>query len=184
MAISFTTPSSSHDLQQMLDLQQLNLPHRSTAEKLSQQGFVTVQHSLPLLEKMNEAARHVIAKEADKVVGYALVMLPSFQHMVPVLQPMFRKLESLDYHSAPLSSLRYYVMGQICVAEEHRGKGIFQGLYQKHKELYSTQFDLCITEVATRNPRSIRAHQNTGFEIIHTFTDETDTWHIIAWNWQ
>ncbi len=166
----------------MLALQQLNLPHRSSAEKIAQQGFVTVQHSLALLEKMNNAARHVIAKDGDKVVGYALVMLPSFQDMVPVLKPMFRKLETLSYFDTPLDSLKYYVMGQICIAEDYRGQGIFQGLYEKHKELYSSQFDLCITEVATRNPRSIRAHQKVGFEIIHTFTDETDTWHIIAWN--
>ena len=184
MAINYTTPASAHDLQLILDLQKANHPSNISAEVLAQQGFVTVQHSLQLLSEMNEAAPQVIAKEGNKLAGYALVMLTSFHDMVPVLIPMFQTLKTLHYKGRSLSQYKYYVIGQVCVAEEYRGRGIFEGMYQKHKELYSGQFDLCITEVATRNPRSVRAHHKVGFETIHTFTDITDTWEIIAWNWE
>lgn len=183
MAIQFTTPSSPNHLQQILDLQQQNLPDAISAEKLVKEGFVTVQHSLPLLEEMNRAAPQVIAKDGELVAGYALVMLKEFQDKVPVLKPMFTMLEQLEYRQRPLPETPYYVMGQICIAEAYRGRGLFEGLYKKHRELYSGRFQLCITEVAARNPRSLRAHQKTGFRTIHTFTDATDTWEIVAWDW-
>ena len=182
--IAFTTPASDDDLLQVLAVQESNQPHNITPEQLTKEGFVTVRHTLPLLKAMNEAAPQVIAKEGDKVVGYALVMLQSFQDLVPVLKPMFTTLTTLSYNGRPLTELRYYVMGQICVAEGYRGKGIFDGMYQKHKELYDGQFDLCITEIASRNPRSLRAHQRVGFKVLHTFTDTTDTWDIVAWDWE
>lgn len=182
--IVFTTPASDDDLLQVLAVQESNQPHNITPEQLAQEGFVTVRHTLPLLNAMNDAAPQVIAKEGDKVVGYALVMLQSFQDLVPVLKPMFNTLTTLSYRNRPLTDYRYYVIGQVCVAEGYRGKGIFDGLYQKHRELYADQFDLCITEIALRNPRSLRAHQRVGFQVLHTFTDATDTWDIVLWDWQ
>lgn len=184
MAINYTTPASAHDLELILDLQKANIPSNISAEVLAQQGFVTVQHSIQLLTEMNAAAPQVIAKEGNKLAGYALVMLISFQNMVPVLVPMFQKLKTLHYKGKPLSQFKYYVIGQVCVAEAYRGRGIFEGLYKKHKELYAGHYDFCVTEVATRNPRSVRAHQKIGFETIHAFTDTTDTWEIIAWDWK
>ena len=73
-------------------------------------------------------------------------------------------------------------MGQICVAENYRGKGVFDSLYQKHKELNGSRYDLCVTSVSTRNNRSMRAHERIGFEIVHTFRDQTDEWNILVWN--
>ena len=73
-------------------------------------------------------------------------------------------------------------MGQICVAENYRGKGVFDSLYQKHKELNGSSYDLCVTSVSTRNKRSMRAHERVGFEIVHTFRDQTDEWNILVWN--
>lgn len=182
--ITFTTPASDNDLLQVLAVQESNQPHRITPEQLAKEGFVTVRHTLPLLKAMNDAAPQVIAKEGDKVVGYALVMLQSFQDLVPVLKPMFTTLTTLSYNGRQLIDYRYYVMGQICVAEGYRGKGIFDGMYQKHKELYAGEFDMCITEIALRNPRSLRAHQRVGFKVLHTFTDATDTWDIVLWDLQ
>jgi GNAT superfamily N-acetyltransferase len=183
-SIVFTTPTSDDDLQQILDVQERNQPHNITPEQLAKEGFVTVRHNLDLLRSMNESAPQVIAKDGGKVVGYALVMLQSFQDLIPVLKPMFVTLESLSYRNRPMQSYNYYVIGQVCVAEGYRGKGVFDGMYQQHKALYANQFDMCITEIASRNPRSLRAHQRVGFQTIHTFTDATDTWDIVAWDWK
>jgi hypothetical protein len=80
--------------------------------------------------------------------------------------------------------MKYYVMGQICVAENYRGQGVFDGLYQKHREKYSSQFDLLITEVSKRNTRSMKAHERVGFKTVHSFRDHTDEWNIILWDWR
>lgn len=182
--IHFTTITTEGDLHQVLALQQANLSTRVSADVAQSQGFVTVQHNFDLLKAMNEAIPQVIAKDGDQVVGYALVMLPSFQDLIPVLKPMFLMFENMDYKGKKLVDYQYYVMGQVCVAEGYRGMGVFDGLYRQHKELYSPRFDFVATEIASRNTRSIRAHQRVGFQAIHTFEDETDHWKIVVWDWQ
>ena len=65
-------------------------------------------------------------------------------------------------------------MGQVCVAKEFRGQGVFHQLYAAHKSLLSKQYNYCITEVSTRNLRSLQAHFVVGFELLYHFTDAQD----------
>jgi hypothetical protein len=75
-------------------------------------------------------------------------------------------------------------MGQVCIDKQYRRTGLFDQLYQKHKEIYGSQFDFIVTEVSTRNLRSLRAHERVGFETLNTYQDELDEWSVILWNWQ
>lgn len=172
------------ELRQVLALQASNLKDHVSAERRKADGFVTVRHDFDLLTKMNAAAGQVIAKDGDVVVGYALVMLKAFSPLIPVLTPMFELFNALSYNNRPVSSYRYYVMGQICVAETHRGQGVFGMLYNGHKNFYADQFDLCLTEVSSSNLRSMRAHEKIGFQTIHSFEDKTDHWNVVLWDWQ
>ncbi len=180
----FDVARTDADLRQILALQEANHVAALTAESRATNGFVTVKHDLGLLKRMNEAAPQVIAKSGERVVGYALVMLPTFAEQVPVLLPMFELLKRLTFAGAPLSDRAYYVMGQICIDEEFRGQGVFEGLYARHLETLANRFDCCITEISVNNPRSLRAHEKVGFQVIHTFADATDTWKVVLWNWK
>lgn len=183
-SIHFTTVKGADDIRQILTLQKANLPESISNEMAASQGFVTVQHDFDLLTKMNEAIPQVIAIDDRQVVGYALTMLPSFQKLIPVLKSMFAMFRRIEFGGRKIADYNYYVMGQICVAQGYRGQGIFDGLYLKHKTLFADKFDFCITEIATRNTRSLRAHKRVGFETIHTFQDETDLWEIVIWDWR
>ena len=182
--VRFTTIQNDDDIRQVLALQRANLSSQVSLEVAASQGFVTVQHDFELLKKMNEATPQVIAKLGEEVVGYALVMLPSFQDLIPVLNPMFLLFDDIELLGKKIASYRYYVMGQICVAENHRGAGIFDGMYAHHRALFREEFDFVITEIASRNARSIRAHQRIGFETIHRFEDVTDHWEVVVWDWK
>lgn len=184
MGILIDIARTERDLQGILDLQQRNLVTRLDANALPADGFVTVEHDLELLQRMNAAAPHVIAKAHDQVVAYALTMLPSFRTEIPLLVPMFDMIDQLHYQGQPMTSCRYYIMGQVCVDESQRGKGIFDGLYAKHCETMSSAFDLCVTEISERNPRSIRAHERAGFTTLHTYRDTTDIWRVVVWDWR
>jgi len=173
---------TSEELEQVLNLQEANLA-RNVADKTSN-GFVTVKHDLNILKKMNAAAQQIIAKDGDQVVGYALVMPKEFSAFVPVLIPMFELFGKLSYNGKMLSDYSYYVMGQICIADTHRGMGIFEQLYAKHKDAYSKRFEICLTEISSSNPRSMRAHERVGFKVIHNFNDQTDNWNIMLWDWK
>jgi hypothetical protein len=62
-------------------------------------------------------------------------------------------------------------------------KGVFHALYRGHRERNGKRFDLLVTEVATRNLRSMRAHARVGFEVLHRCRDEIDDWAILGWTW-
>ena len=175
---------TKQELEQILKLQDLNHVRNLSPEDKRSNGFVTVKHDLELLTKMSNSAPQIIAKYNDEVVGYALVMLKEFCEMIPVLTPMFEMFNKLSYKQKQLSDYNFYVMGQICVSENHRGQGIFESLYLKHKEAYSDKFEICLTEVSVNNSRSMRAHERVGFQTIHSFQDETDKWNILLWDWK
>ncbi|CCH51101.1 acetyltransferase [Fibrisoma limi BUZ 3] len=181
-----TTVQSEADIQGILALQQQNLPRSLAPEVQAAQGFVTVEHNPDTLRRMNEAAPSVIAKDGDTVVGYALTMLPSFGADIPELLPLFWRLNTTKYHGRPLSAYDYYVMGQVCVADGYRGQGIFDKLYQHHRDVYSDRYQLLITDIAERNTRSLRAHERVGFQHISSFYDDLlgESWVIVVWDWQ
>ncbi|WP_271785437.1 GNAT family N-acetyltransferase [Aquimarina algiphila] len=175
---------SNNELEQILELQNDNHYENIPPDLKNKNGFVTVRHNLELLLKMNDKAKQIIAVENGKVIGYALVMLKKFRNLIPVLVPMFDNFEDTRYKNSKLSNFNYYVMGQVCISEKHRGKGIFKSLYLKHREIYSSQFELCLTEVSSSNLISMKAHQKVGFKTISTFKDSTDEWNILAWDWK
>lgn len=183
MPLLYCTASSDHDLRQILSLQQANHASTLTHSQAERDGFVTVMHSFELLKQMNLAAPQIIAKDGDRVIGYALVMLKSFGNMIPVLQPMFDRLATIQYgENNKITDYSFYVMGQICIDEQYRGQGVFDSLYNKHKELLQTAYDICVTSVSTRNKRSMKAHERVGFTTVLTFQDATDEWNILTWN--
>jgi hypothetical protein len=175
--------TTTDHLLQILDLQQLNLRYNITEEELNEQGFVTLRHDLKTLEQMHRLAPSVVILENEKVVAYALTMLPECRPLVPELEPMFALLDRLSWNNQPLGNQQFYVMGQVCIAKAYRGQGLFEKLYQHHKKIYQSRFDLFITEISARNRRSLRAHEKTGFKIIHTHQDELDEWLVAGWDW-
>ncbi len=178
-----TTVSNKEELQQILDLQQMYLSGENDTTIEKEQGFVTVKHSLDVLQQMHALSPSIIVKDGDAVIAYALVMTKECRQFIPVLMPMFETFNHIQYKDRPLASYSFYVMGQVCVHENYRGKGVFEMLYQQHKKLLSTKYDFVVTEIATRNTRSIRAHEKTGFKTVRTFKDVTDEWAIVLWDW-
>lgn len=166
------------ELRQILELQQANLARNLSADEVAQQGFVTVEHTLDLLRRMHAIAPSIVAREGAALAGYALVMPLACRSFIPILEPMFARLEKLG-----MMGQRFYVMGQICVAAQWRGQGVFDLLYRSHRKFLSGAYDFSVTEVATRNTRSMRAHQRIGFEVIERYRDATDEWALLRWNW-
>lgn len=176
--------SSHNEINEILHLQKKNLETNLKEEQAGADGFVTVVHSFETLSRMNKIEPSIIAKNDDKVVAYSLVMPPEFRKEIPVLEPLFKKLTSTIYKEKLLSDYNYFVMGQICVDKYFRGKGIFDKLYTKLYEDLSGKFEMLITEVASRNKRSVNAHKRVGLETILSYIDETDTWELMIWDWK
>jgi RimJ/RimL family protein N-acetyltransferase len=166
----------------ILRLQQANLPSAISDEEAREQGFLTVSHEMSLLSAMNEPYYHTAAWMDDELVGYALVMEDKYRHEIEILIPLFELIDSLSFKHQPLTDWNYFLMGQVCVAKKVRGRGVFKGLYQNLGERLNAHFELIVTEIATRNTRSMRAHEKVGFEVIHTYTGPTgEEWAIVVW---
>lgn len=75
--LSYSTAKTHSDLEQILALQRSNLPGAASTETQDKEGFVTLEYSVAILEAAPGQYRHVIAKDGEQVVGYALVLLPS-----------------------------------------------------------------------------------------------------------
>ena len=169
---------SDRDLEGILALQ-------SASRAPTRDGFVTVDHTLEVLRAMHALAPSVVARdERGDIVGYALAMPQEARPWVPVLEPMFAKVEHLPPTALSATpGARWYAMGQVAVASSHRGTGVFDALYAEHRARYHARFDVLVTEVSTRNTRSLRAHERVGFRTVVTYRDATDDWALIAWDW-
>ncbi len=182
--ITFTTSKSIEDLAGIIELQKKNLPSNLTKEEISREGFVTVVHSLEDLKKMNAIEQSTIAKDDDKIIAYLLAMTSKSKSAIPVLMPMFESFDKIKFRGKILSGYNYIVVGQVCVAKGYRGQGILDNCYAEYKKQFSGKYDFAITEIASRNLRSINAHKRIGFREIHGYTaPDNEQWSIVVWKW-
>ena len=182
--IEFTRSKTKQDLWGILALQKENLVQNITQEEKETQGFVMVQHSYEIMESLHSIEPHIIAKDGHLVVAYCLAMTKNSRKDIPMLIPMFEQFDTLDYKGKKVSEYDYMSVGQVCVGKDYRGQGIIQQLYEAYQEAFSKNYDFAITEIATQNLRSLKAHQKVGFEVVKTFKDEFEEWAIVIWDWR
>jgi predicted GNAT superfamily acetyltransferase len=167
------------EIAELLDLQRANLAINLDAQTIESQGFVTFVYAPEAIEKMMQAAPQIVARADGKIIGYALTT--TFEAALD--NDLMRPLAELSKKLGPLSIKPFYFMGQVCVRAGYRGIGVFDALYQEHKDVFKYQFKAVVTEIASDNARSLAAHRRVGFETIHTEFDEAHgkEWQIVAW---
>ena len=183
--IQFGRSNKEEHLQAILDLQAINLAPNLSMEERQEQGFVTCHHNLELLKRMNQPYPHVIAMEEEHLAGYCLVMLKELRNEIDILVPMFDQIEAQNLpNGRSLASFNYFVMGQVCVAKEYRGRAVFSGLYHHMREVMSGHFEMIITEISQYNTRSLRAHDKVGFKKLHEYVaPDGHPWVLVYWDW-
>ncbi len=170
------------DLEQIIELQRANHVSAIQAALWATDGFVTLEYDMEKLTVMKGKYKHVVARAKNKVVGYALVLLKEQQKYFPLLADMFTTIEAASFHGESLKQKTWFVMGQICVDKDYREQGLFRKLYQKLKEQMQQDFDLIVTEVSTKNIRSVNAHREIGFTKVEEAGGGSEEWDVIAWS--
>ncbi|MGB3546388.1 MAG: GNAT family N-acetyltransferase [Saprospiraceae bacterium] len=179
--LTYGPARTDDDLRGIQAIQAANLPDTLTEEESREQGFVSIRHELDLLRLMNQPHGHTVARDASgRVVGYALVMEPRHRETVPFLLRFFTLLDTLTYRGKPLAGYRYFSMGQIAVAKDYRGQGVFRGLYHDLFTRTAPHFDLVVTAIALSNVRSRRAHERVGFEDLHFYEQDGKEWVVVG----
>jgi len=111
MAYHYSQVSSQEQLEQISQLQVDNLKRSLTPPEIAKEGFVTCEHSIDLLHKMNHPDGHIIAVKDGEVAGYCLVMSSLWREDIEVLKPMFEMIDELASNHEELSPDNYIVMG-------------------------------------------------------------------------
>lgn len=184
-SLNYTLAQSESDLQGIIDLQKNNLQANLTTGEILSQGFVTVIHSLSEVTTLNNIQPHVICTANGKVIAYLLAMTARSRDGIPALILMFKKFSEIIINGKPVATYQYIVVGQVCVDIGYRGKGILDKCYDLYRSNFEGRYDFAITEIATRNLRSLNAHKRIGFyEIGKYISDNVEEWTIVVWNWQ
>ena len=171
--IEYKQAQTTEEIRQVLALQKQNLPKNLSEKEIREQGFLTVEHSFELLWEMNAVFPHTLAVDNGKIVGYALSMTSKFADTIPILKSMFKEVKKA------FQGREFIVMGQICVAKTHRGKGIFRGLYKNMQAFTQDAFGSIITEVDVKNIRSMNAHKAIGFRELKRHASDGRVWSLI-----
>ena len=171
--IVYKQADAEEEIQQIINLQQQNLPKNLSEQEKKEQGFLTVEHTFDLLWEMNSVFPHTLATDNGKVIGYTLSMSPEFAEDIDILRSMFAEIKKY------VDGKGFIVMGQICIAKTHRGQGIFKGLYYHMRAFTQKKFNTIITEVDVKNERSMNAHKAVGFEEFSRHSSDGRIWSLI-----
>jgi GNAT superfamily N-acetyltransferase len=182
LMVTITIASTDRHFEEILELQRRYHTHALSAEVQANEGFVFAEHTVPLLRRMAAESPQAIALSEGHVVGYCLSLPSALKEEVPSLLPMFEQFSRCVYRGRPLLSYRLIVGGQVCVDSGYRGQGLLARLYDQLRMSVGRDRDLCVTEIATRNRVSVRAHEKMGFEIISKYSDPSEEWVIVAWD--
>ncbi|RFM28000.1 GNAT family N-acetyltransferase [Deminuibacter soli] len=175
--------TTDDELVQIAALSDANLVSNVSDDTKGKEGFVTWAYTPEILRSLHAVTPSVIVKHNNQVAGYALVLPQEAAQLYPPLAGVLQYFkEHVTYQGKPVSDYRFYVMGQVCVHPQFRGQGVFDKLYQFHREQLAGQYDFILTEISTRNLRSQRAHERVGFTTIHTYHDNMDEWNVVLWN--
>ncbi|MCP9767874.1 GNAT family N-acetyltransferase [Lacihabitans sp. LS3-19] len=166
---------------QILDLQKRNLKKNLSEEDIQSQGFVTAEHTFEQLKKINDLESTIIATDNGKVIAYAIAMKREAGEGMEVFKELFETVDSLEIDGKAINNFKYIFVGQLCIDKTYRGQKLVEKLYGFFKEELKERYNFALTDISEHNPRSFKAHLNSGFKYIHTFYDEfTKTnWNIV-----
>ena len=181
--IRYRLAHSEDDFRQMLLLQRKNVKSVLSQNEIKKEGFVTIEHSLEDLERMNKVHKHALAIENQNVVGFALVTAHDYGNAIPFLAGKFNLIDSLKTPYGELNASTYFLMGQICIEKSFRGRGVFKALYNSLKDQLSEIYSYCVTIISEENKRSLRAHEKVGFIPMHKYEENDSNWVIVLWDW-
>lgn len=181
--IAVKTVTTQKELQQILALQAQNLGKNLSPNEAAVQGYVTAEYTLSFLAEMHQNTPSIIAKDGDQVVGYSLVFAPANGINHHLINDLILNINKCSYKDQQITIADYVLVGQLCVSKDYRGHSLSKSLYTEFKNTYSNNYKYCITDVASNNLRSLKAHEQMGFVVIDTLNYDNKDWKIILWDW-
>tara|TARA_B110000014_G_C20055716_1_gene549456 strand:+ start:46 stop:612 length:567 start_codon:yes stop_codon:yes gene_type:complete len=182
--ISIGKVENYSDLLQIRELNQNNLINNLSRKDELEYGFVTLNYNMELLKDVNKIQKSIVARDNDKIVGYAIVIDKTVYGLHKLFDDLIDRLSTISFNSKKLKNVNYALVGQLCIKKEYRGMDIVKKIYDFYKKEYSKKYQYLITDIDEKNKRSLSAHLKIGFQIIDNFSWGDSNWNIILWNWK
>ncbi len=167
------------DYQGILDLQKRNfVDNLSELEK--QSGFLSVAFTREQFAIMNQQTGIIVCKDSDNVCGYLCTSLPEFNKSFALTAAMLDLYSKLSFKNQLLASYPSVIVGPWCIAQDHRGLGIFEKMWSCMNNILPKNIDLMTTCISTKNPASFYAAQKVGMKAISTFEFNQKEFYILV----
>lgn len=146
-------------------------------------GFVTTlftyEQFKELIERENGLA---LACDGDKVIGYAMAGSWEYWSAWPLFQYMIKDLPSTEYLGQPLSVENSYQYGPIAIHSDYRGSNVFPNLFEFSRIQMKERYPIMVTFVNQINPRSVRAHEKLGLDLIKEFEFNNNNYYELGYD--
>jgi predicted GNAT superfamily acetyltransferase len=71
---------------------------------------------------------------------------------------MIESYDRVTFEGKPLSFFNSYIYGPVCIARQHRRRGLLRGLYEAQKKDLAGRYEVGVAFVSRSNPHSLQAH--------------------------
>jgi RimJ/RimL family protein N-acetyltransferase len=183
--IKYSIVQTEEEIKGIHTLLETNLAINIPDEIEDKEGFLTVAYSYADLKRMHEIEPSIIAKDKERVIAYVLALDPVVKKDFPILAPLVDLFGNIIYEGKAVSAYNYLIIGQACIDTAYRGKGVFKKIYAAYKERFKDKYDFAISEIASRNQRSMNAHGRIGFIPVHEYTGPDGVvWTVVILDWK
>ncbi len=121
-------------------------------------GFLSAQFTLEQTVQIAEDLGTMVAVVDNSLAGFLCAFRRELDTGSPVIAKMLDSYDRVTFEDKPLNSFSSYIYGPVCIAREHRRRGLLRGLYEAQKQDLAGQFEVGVAFVSRSNPHSLLAH--------------------------
>jgi len=145
------------DYPAILRLQSVNyIANLSDVER--REGFLSAQFTPEQTAAIAEDLGTIVTVVDHELAGFLCAFRREFDTGSPVIARMLDSYDRVTFEGKPLSSFNSYIYGPVCIAREHRRRGLLRGLYEAQKNDLAGRFEVGVAFVSRSNPHSLQAH--------------------------
>lgn len=146
-------------------------------------GFVTTLFTEEQFKEIIEKENGLfVATDNNRVIAYAMAASWEYWSAWPLFQYMLKDLSSTEYLGKNLSIENSYQYGPVCIDKDYRGTEVLPNLFEFSRREMNKRYPILITFINHINPRSLRAHEKLGVEVIKNFEFNNNNYYELGYN--
>jgi predicted GNAT superfamily acetyltransferase len=149
--------AAPEDYAAILRLQSANYIANLSDEERNE-GFLSAQFTPEQTAQIAQDLGTMVAVVDHGLAGFLCAFRREFDTGSPVIARMLDSYDRVRFEGKPLSSFNSYIYGPVCIAREHRRRGLLRGLYEAQKKDLAGRFEVGVAFVSRSNPHSLQSH--------------------------